>query len=439
MPDIETPVLCCALVKSKGTRCSRAAQKGKDFCGTHLKSKNVIRYDQVLGDSMVETNNIASQTAPLGGGETESNGELPNLCQVTSSLTPSLTPIQNPVPTHDISPTTSLKFTPMLIPIHHRSRIRYQTIKLKDLKKTLDYYRQNTDGKKKDLFNRLLSHFDSLLPFTGYLKQIFQIQQWYRTQLNLKITSIRKDFNYPTDKCVNDNDVLTLVDLDTIPSEYLITYKDIDGFIYGFDLRSLDKLFNHSSGNPYTSKPLPNTCLLQMKNLISYLKIQGLSFQLDDEDDQIELKKYSIKRRVVKVFQDMDKLDQYTNPSWFLDLGINSLNKFYREAEDIWNYRLNLSNEIKNKIVPPNGKVFKIEPKNALKDYPTRDKMRSLCLDIIETLIYSAPERSDRVNGCIYILLALVIVNQDAANAMPSYYTMVTGDVNHANYLEVPI
>jgi hypothetical protein len=135
----------------------------------------------------------------------------------------------------------------------------------------------------------------------------------------------------------------------------------------------------------------------------------------------------------------MDKLDQYTNPAWFLDLSNISLINFYKEAEDIWNYRLNLTKEIKNKIVPPNGKVFLVEPKNVAKYYTTRDKLRNLCLDVIEKLIFSAQDRSDRVNGCIYVLLALVIVNPQAAESMPAYYTMVTGDVTNANYMEIPI
>ena len=70
---------------------------------------------------------------------------------------------------------------------------------------------------------------------------------------------------------------------------------------------------------------------------------------------------------------------------------------------------------------------------------PAKDSLRTLCLDVIERLIYSANDRSDRVNGCIYVLLALVIVNAEAALAMPSYYTMVTGDISNANYLDIPI
>ena len=68
-----------------------------------------------------------------------------------------------------------------------------------------------------------------------------------------------------------------------------------------------------------------------------------------------------------------------------------------------------------------------------------RLRLQNICLDFIETLIHSAESRSDRVNGCIYVLLGLVIVNPRAAEALPAYYTMVTGDVAGANYMEVAV
>ena len=43
----------------------------------------------------------------------------------------------------------------------------------------------------------------------------------------------------------------------------------------------------------------------------------------------------------------MDSLDQYTNPSWFFDLSKIQLRNFYLEVEDIWNYRLGLTDEFK--------------------------------------------------------------------------------------------
>ena len=43
---------------------------------------------------------------------------------------------------------------------------------------------------------------------------------------------------------------------------------------------------------------------------------------------------------------------------WVLNLNHIRLKKLYKELEDIWNYRANLSQHTKCKIVPPNGKLF---------------------------------------------------------------------------------
>ena len=39
----------------------------------------------------------------------------------------------------------------------------------------------------------------------------------------------------------------------------------------------------------------------------------------------------------------------------------------------------------------------------------------------------------------MYVLLGFVIVNKEAADAMPSYYTMVSNDLSSANYIDILI
>ncbi len=406
MEHCHTHCVCCAFNKSKGTRCTFTAQKGHEFCGVHLKSKNVVRYDEINVSSIENSHKSSKSSKSSISSNLKNNGK------------------QTPA---------------VLIPIYDRARLRYNTVKVRDLHKTLEHYGQSTDGNKKVLFDKLLTYFDSLLPYVKYTSEILSIQTWFRTLVSRTIVQLKRDFNYSIADCVNDSDVLTLEPLSSLNQKYLFTYKDNDGFIYGFDLRSFNKLIDQDSNNPYTSKPIDQVTLNKSKRLIQLQVLMGLSLEQNDEEIDANDSKYNIKRRVVKVFQEMDNLDQYTNPAWFLDLSTSSLIKFYKEAEDIWNYRLNLTKETQTRIYPPDGKVFKVEPKNILKNYDTKDSLRSLCLDVIERLIYSAEDRSDRVNGCIYVLLALVIVNTEAALAMPSYYTMVTGDIGNANYLDIPI
>ena len=121
----------------------------------------------------------------------------------------------------------------------------------------------------------------------------------------------------------------------------------------------------------------------------------------------------------------MDDLDQYTNVDWFLQLNPTQLGNFYKETEDIWNYRLNLSETAKRRIYPFNQKVFPLSV-NLVKSKTDALELQHICLDFMEKLVTSAPKREDRVNGCMYTLLGLVIVSSTAAEALPSLYSMVS-------------
>lgn len=397
MESLDLQVTCCAVLKSKGTRCTARVKSG-GLCGRHLKCKNVVMINDL-------TNCVT-------------NSCLINNKEITK---------KNPNKKNNI------------ISIYQRSRLRYNTVTLKELYKTLKFHNLPLDGKKRDLFERLLSYFDSLKPYINQLDKIGRIQIWFRKCLDLKIDYLKEDFTFPIEKFVNDTDFFSLEKLSELEHTRLISYQDNKGFVYGFDILSFRQLIEMSNENPYTGKEIDEQVIKKAKKYLNLLMIKGFKMSSDSDDEKELNPKYAVKRRVVKYFQEMDKLDQYTNPAWFLDLSTVSLIKFYKEAEDIWNYRLNLTKETKIKIVPPNGKVFLVEPKNVAKDYTTKDSLRNLCLDVIEKLIYSAQDRSDRVNGCIYILLALVIVNPQAAEAMPAYYTMVTGDVTNANFMDIPV
>ena len=381
--------ICCAMLKNKDIRCKYNVSKGSEFCGVHLNSKNIVRYND------------------------HSHSKLP----ITIS---------------------KLVKSPCMISVYNCSRLRYNTVTIKDLKFTLKYYKLSQIGTKRILFDMLIELFYSLLPFLQNLDYIIKLQKWYKKRIQMKICQLKNQFLYKGE-CVNTSDVLTMELLSDINNEYLIYYRDEKGFIYGFDIRSLDKLLKNGNVNPYTSKEIEKETVIKIKQLIKYLSLSGLYIVDNPTDELSNIPEFNTKRKIIKIFQDMDNLDQYTNPCWFLDLNTTNLIKFYKELEDIWNYRLNLDKETKKRICPPNGHVFIVEPKNVLKEHNNKDKLQNLCLTVIDRLINSATDRSDRVNGCIYVLLSFVIVNNSAAEALPSYYAMVTGNINNVNYQDIPI
>ena len=58
----------------------------------------------------------------------------------------------------------------------------------------------------------------------------------------------------------------------------------------------------------------------------------------------------------------------------------------YRELEDIWNYRAQLSFEVKSRIAPPNGALF-IYPINYIHNITSKNELLSIILNEIKKLI----------------------------------------------------
>ena len=121
------------------------------------------------------------------------------------------------------------------------------------------------------------------------------------------------------------------------------------------------------------------------------------------------------------------------DPKWFLELSTNCLKRLYKELEDIWNYRLELTETTKSKIVPPDGKVFELSVKSVY-NINNKIKLQHICLTVVEKLITSSPVREDCISGCIYALLGFVIVNKHAAESLPSYHSIVSGQPEPSIY-----
>ena len=135
-----------------------------------------------------------------------------------------------------------------------------------------------------------------------------------------------------------------------------------------------------------------------------------------------------IEMDVLTLFQQIDSLGHYTSTSWFNDLNKKTLLKFVSELYDIWNYRANLSREIKREISPPTGDPFYL-PNNTIQLSLLKDasliKIKKYILNVMDNLVNSGINNSSRSLGVYYILSAFTLVNRDAAEAMPWLYEAV--------------
>ena len=110
-----------------------------------------------------------------------------------------------------------------------------------------------------------------------------------------------------------------------------------------------------------------------------------------------------------------------TNSKWLMGLNRHLAKRYLRELDDVWNYRAQLSQDTKNEILPPNGKLFsKIYLLNILQK-PLID-IQNFIMDIIEKLITNGRNNESRSLGCFYALGTFTIVSQDAASSLPWLY-----------------
>ncbi len=218
----------------------------------------------------------------------------------------------------------------------------------------------------------------------------------------------------------NVEDCGTLEKLIVIPIEYYIQYQDAtDNLWYGFDIRTLESIMasNHPV-NPY------NTIDFKLNEKLMTNYAHKKSFLLEnnrkmshDSPKLTEYQKFS--QFVVRVFQKFDELGQYTDTEWFTMLSLEQLKHFYHLANDMFDYRAQLTDEMKKNIVK-NGLIFH-NFKSTLSKF-RNVHIRILQVEILremERVVDEGVDKEFKILGMNLILSALVEVSHRASLALP--------------------
>jgi hypothetical protein len=94
---------------------------------------------------------------------------------------------------------------------------------------------------------------------------------------------------------------------------------------------------------------------------------------------------------------------------------------------DIWNYRANISNQLRYEIYPyghpfvQNGFLVNMLNYSVI----TNTEIKELLLDIIVKLSMSGIDENRKYIGASYVLSALTLVSDEAADALPWLYESV--------------
>uniref|UniRef100_A0A6C0BBR6 SAP domain-containing protein n=1 Tax=viral metagenome TaxID=1070528 RepID=A0A6C0BBR6_9ZZZZ len=293
----------------------------------------------------------------------------------------------------------------------------------KQLKQFAKEYKLKVSGNKGQLVERLFS----------YLKLssiIVKIQKQFRGFLQRKYNNLHGPAYLKRQLCTNDSDFLTGDDLAIIPFEQFFSFKDNDNFIYGFDVVSLYNLIIKSGKhvkNPYNRNIISPVIIAGITKLLRVSKALNIKVNIDVQDISQEItQQKSLELRTLDLFQNIDALGNYSNPQWFLDLNRIKLVKFIRDLTDIWEYRAQLTIETKKLICPPNGTPFRNLHGVTINHEQQLNSLRNIILDILEKMVNSGVDADSKALGAYYVLAALTLVNETAANALPWLFQSVS-------------
>ena len=286
---------------------------------------------------------------------------------------------------------------------------------LQQLKNIAKYHKLKVTGNKQQLNVRIYT----FLCLSGFA---IKIQKIFRGHLQRKFNLLHGPGWKNKNVCTNSMDFLTMDLLSELPDSQFFSYKDEDNFIYGFDTISMYNLIYKSHDNipknPYNRNLIPPKVIYDFRQLLRMGRIMKTPIvtQIKADESKISETK-NVELQIVDVFQKIDALGNYTNPKWFIDLSSFQIFRFLRFLLDIWQYRAHLTEEIRRTICPPHGFPF------GRMDFPNDlDIMRKKALSVIEKMVNSANDKDSKCLGAYYVLGALTLVNDDAANAMPHLY-----------------
>ena len=285
------------------------------------------------------------------------------------------------------------------------------------LKSICRYYKQRVSGNKPELIKLLWNY----LKYSNYVLKIQKCFRGYIVRVNNKLRGPGIIIN----KCVNETDFLTMENLKDLDKSQFYSFKDKDGFIYGFDICSLYNLIvkEKQDRNPYNRNKMPVTKIYEdIKHILKLSKIfnKKINIKLNNDISQFSQEK-QIEMRAINIFQNIDTYGFITDAKWYLDLNRHTLKKFVGELLDIWRYRAQISNETKRKINPQHGDPFFTVNMNVLL-HKCYEVLRKRILDIIEIFITQGEDADAKSLGTYYVLGALTTVSHEAATALPWLY-----------------
>jgi hypothetical protein len=291
------------------------------------------------------------------------------------------------------------------------------------LKSFAKHHKIKVSGNKTQLITRLFV-------FLKLSNSITKIQKIFRGKIQRNYNKCHGPAFVDRSLCTNATDFLTIEEMITLPFSQFFSYKDVDGFVYGFDVISLYNLIMKSGKNvknPYNRNDIPGEVIKDIRKMIRLSKLLKIPIDIDIRDINNDItSQKSIELKILDIFQTIDSLGNYSDPAWFLSLNRQQVVKFVRELHDIWDYRAQLTVQTKRNVCPPNGDPFRSININHILNELNMENIRRIVYPLLDKFVNSGIDKDSKSLGAYYVLGALTLVNENAATSLPWLFQSVS-------------
>jgi len=339
------------------------------------------------------------------------------------------------------------------------NEIILSSYKLPELKSAVKNIRLPVSGKKELLIERLETFFKNT-------KTAITIQRRFRGWIVRFSIKLRGPALSNRKLCINDTDFVTMEPIREIPHECFYSYKDAKDFMYGFNVVSLMQVLKGKSKieNPYNREKLNGQIIENIKILFGLSCIIYPEFREENEaliqqtylqrrnvrtpvvrnndiighqvvsqpvntnqvlDRLVTIRAKPMNDRINELFMEIDSLGNYTQSVWMSSLDVRQYIRLYRILYEIWNYRSNLSREVKLRICPYMSPFDGIFPRVIYHNDLTFNQIQNACVTVFENMVYQGIDEDHRKIGTFHALSGLTMVSDNARQAMPWLYESV--------------
>jgi hypothetical protein len=221
--------------------------------------------------------------------------------------------------------------------------------------------------------------------------------------------------NAPAD-AENQTDVYTLDFTASIPMMYRWSYADSKKHMWLFDIRSISMTRAQDSReailNPYTREPFSKSAESSYTHRCEWLRKR--KYCLVHLADTALTPEQLWHQRILDVTMKYDALGYHTCLNWFEELSASYLWLFYAELWDLWSHRLQLSQEVKQLVVPnwnsAENLLFKWNPSELRYKHDKKWWQKSI-LDLLDRFVSSAQLKEHKILGALYGMTAFAIAS----------------------------